>query len=163
MRTADNAVATIEEIVSAGVTTDNGALKQRTLLRLVHDVVEHPLSPKSTDGVGLSRPKFRPSTVTVGPLCGALLGVTADTAGASRLKLSIPVPATAATVIVADDSSSTVTVLNSNRTEVADAHEAVIATAPNTAVAVASSLPKLMPVTVTDPPLQIGMFDELEL
>jgi hypothetical protein len=102
-------------------------------------------------------PKFRPETVTEYPPDIAKFGCSVnDDAGASKLKIGLPVPETRATVTLAAWKTSP-TGFDRHASVVADIHDDVKHTPrsptpprSSAAVAVCSPAPKLSPDTVTD-------------
>lgn len=125
----------------------------------VQDVVAHGIDMSAADCVRSILPKLRPVTVTgAEPHIGPFVS-TSDATGESKLRTSIAVPDTAATVIAAYltadikvplDRQLIVVLLD----QLAVAHCAM----PTAAVAVKSMAAKLRPDTVTDAPPLCGAF-----
>jgi hypothetical protein len=133
-----------------------------TVVADVHDDVKHeprsPPPPRSSAAVAVCSPtpKLRPDTVTDAcPLYGAFRRAS-EVAAASKLKIGLPVPDTAAMVTLADLKMSA-NAFDRHATVVADVQEEVKQTpgsppppCSSPAEAVCSPAPKLRPETVTE-------------
>jgi len=133
-----------------------------TVVADVHDDVKHtprsPPPPRSSAAVAVCSPtpKLRPDTVTDAyPLNGAFRQAS-EAAAASKLKIGLPVPDTAATVTLADLKMSA-NAFDRHATVVADVQEEVKHTprspsppCSSAAVAVKSATPKSRPDTIRD-------------
>jgi hypothetical protein len=130
-----------------------------TLEEELHAAVLHNARPNDSDIVKSIVPKLRPVTVTEGwPDDGKFLVDTPmyETVGASKVRMALSVPATAATVttllaiveVEALDMQATEVLLDQDAVE----HRA----SASCTVAVVATLPKLKPITVTEAPPDLG-------
>jgi hypothetical protein len=99
--------------LAAWKTSPTGFDRHASVVADVHDDVKHtprsPTPPRSSAAVAVcsTTPKSSPDTVKDAyPLCGAFCSIS-DTTAASKLKTDLPVPVTAATVMLATANTST--------------------------------------------------------
>jgi hypothetical protein len=123
---------------------------QLTVVADVHDEVKQTPCSSPAVAVCSRTPKFSPLMLNGAyPLCGAF-SRTSDATAESKLKIGLPVPAADATVTLPLPNISQ-SPLDTHPTVVAEVHDDVKHTPRSSpALAVASLVPKLTPLTVND-------------